>query len=140
VGGSISFTARTFQASSPFDFNVTAAGAPVTSGSTSADGDGVARQTITFTVVGANRVTMSGTSDQGQPLSLSVDITVTESGGGDAADGTDDPQAGGASGVPFLGGGLPRTGGDIALTALMGLALLGGGAVLVAVARKRRTS
>jgi hypothetical protein len=146
VGQSIDFKAQTFKSGSPVSFRVTANGTTVASGSTQADAEGVARQSITFTVVGTNTVTMSGTSDLDAPLSLPATITVT-------ADSTDDGGSGGsgneggsaapadpASGVPFFGGGLPRTGGDIALTGLIALALIGGGAALVFATRNRRTS
>jgi len=138
VGGKIAFTAQTFKGGSAVGYDVVADGASVTSGSTTADAKGIARQTITFTVAGKNTVTMSGTSDKGEPLSLSAKITVTDdgSGGGDTAG---DPQAD-EGGVPFLGGGLPRTGGDIAVTVLIGMALLGGGAALVVATRRRRNS
>ena len=139
VGGKIDFKAQTFQAGSTVDFNVAADGSTVASGSTNADGKGVARQTITFRVVGTNTLTMSGTSDKGQPLTLRAEIQVIA-----AADGSDDPGADDgtddSSGAPFFGGGLPRTGGEIALTVLVGLGLLAGGAAIVAATRRRRTS
>jgi hypothetical protein len=147
VGGKIAFKAQTFQAGSTVDFAVAADGSTVASGSTNADGKGVARQTITFRVVGTNTLTMSGTSDKGQPLTLRADIEVSAAADGNdpgtndgtdgsgGTDGTDD-----SGGVPFFGGGLPRTGGAIALTVLIGLGLLGGGAALVAATRRRRTS
>jgi LPXTG-motif cell wall-anchored protein len=142
VGAKISFKAQTFQANSAVSYDVAAAGASVASGSTSANADGIARKTITFTVEGTNRVTMSGTSDQGEPLSLAVDVTITAAGGGNTGGNTgggSDPQAD-EGGVPIFGGGLPRTGGEIALTALIGIALVGGGAALVVATRRRRTS
>jgi len=137
VGGKIDFKAQTFQAGSTVDFDVAADGSTVTSGSTNADGKGVARQTITFRVAGTNTLTMSGTSDKGQPLTLRADIAVSAADDGNDPGATDDTDSGG---VPFLGGGLPRTGGEIALTVLIGLALLGGGAALVAATRRRRIS
>lgn len=152
VGQSIEFKAQTFKAGSPVAFRVTADGATVSSGSTSADAKGVANQSITFTVVGTNTVEMSGTSDKDAPLSLRASVTVTAdddnaggTGGGDnggtgGGDNGSAPQAESASGVPFFGGGLPRTGGDIALTGLIALALIGGGVALVFAARNRRTS
>jgi LPXTG-motif cell wall-anchored protein len=140
VGGHIAFKAQKFVAGSSVRFQVSAAGAFVTGGSTTADSSGIARQTITFTVAGTNRVTMSGTSDKGQPLSLSADVTITAAAGGTSTgSGSGDPQAG-TGGVPFFGGGLPRTGGDIALTLLIGVALVGGGTALVVATRKRRRS
>ena len=101
---------------------------------------------VTFTTEGVNTVTMSGTSDQGDPLSLSADITVSAddeqvtpvggggNDGGSAAGGSD------AGSVPFLGGGLPRTGGEIAASVLVAAVLLGLGALLVIFTRRRRTS
>ncbi len=148
VGGKIDFKAQTFQSGSIVTFDVAADGSTVDSGSTDADGKGVARQTITFKVVGTNTVTMKGTSDKGEPLTLTADIEVRAAAAGDG----NDPGANGdgnnsgsnvnadsdSGGVPFFGGGLPRTGGEIALTVLIGLALLGGGAALVAATRRRR--
>ncbi len=147
VGGKIDFKAQTFQSGSTVTFDVAADGSTVDSGSTNADGKGVARQTITFKVVGTNTVTMKGTSDKGEPLTLTADIEVRAA----AADDGNDPGANGgdnsnsnvnadsdSGGVPFFGGGLPRTGGEIAMTVLIGLALLGGGAALVAATRRRR--
>ncbi len=93
---------------------------------------------------------MSGTSDTGEDLSLSADVTVTAAGdnvvpvdnGGDGDNGSgdtsDDANAGG--GVPFLGGGLPRTGGEIAGTVLVAAVLLGAGFLLVIATRRRRSS
>jgi len=137
VGGKIAFKAQTFQAGSAVDFRVSSAGALVTSGTTTADAAGIARQTITFTVEGKNTVTMSGTSDKGRPLTLSADVTITAAAAQSGAPG--DPQAA-PSGVPFFGGGLPRTGGDIAMTVLIGLALIGGGIALVVGSRRRRSA
>lgn len=172
VGGKIAFTAQTFKPGTAVDFAVAADGTTVSSGSTSAGADGIAHRTVTFTVAGGNTVTVTGTSDQGSPLSLTANIAVTAGNGsggntggsdnngtgGNGANGTGNngtggspdgsggsnhdpaPQADEASGVPFFGGGLPRTGGDIALTALIGLALLGGGTALVVAGRNRRTN
>ena len=154
VGQDIDFKAQTFEAGSAVSYDVAADGGSVTSGTTNADARGIARQSITFTVVGANTVTMSGTSDQGRPLNLKASITVTAddpdgnggNGGndGNGGSGGDNGTGGGSgdpaadeSGVPFLGGGLPRTGGDIALTVLIGAGLLGAGAALVFAARRR---
>lgn len=148
VGQSIDFKAQTFEAGSAVSFDVSADGGSVTSGSTNADARGIARQSITFTVVGDNTLTMSGTSDQGRPLTLRASIAVTaddpggSGGNGDnngTGDGSGDPAAD-ESGVPFLGGGLPRTGGDIALTVLIGAGLLAAGAALVVAARRRSHS
>ena len=150
VGQSIDFKAQTFQDGAVVSFDVAADGGSVTSGTTNADARGIARQSITFTVVGDNTLTMSGTSDQGRPLTLRASIAVTadepggSGGNGDGNDaggdnGSGDPAAD-ESGVPFLGGGLPRTGGDIALTVLIGAGLLAAGAALVFAARRRTTS
>jgi len=148
VGGTIPFTAQTFQAGSAVSYSVVSGAKSVTSGSVNADNKGVARQSITFTVAGKNTVTMSGTSDQGKDLSLSADITVTTadasggngtgsgSGSGDSAN---TPQAD-QGGIPVFGGGLPRTGAEIAMTVLMGVALIGGGAALVVATRRRSTT
>ena len=138
VGGKIAFKAQTFQSGSTVDYEVVADGSTVTSGSTNADGKGVARQTITFRVAGTNTVTFSGTSDKDEPLTLSADVEVTAAGESEG----DDPGADDGDGDDggLLGGGLPRTGGEIALTVLIGLALLGGGAALVVANRRRRTN
>ena len=96
-----------------------------------------------FTVTGVNRVTMSGTSDTGEDLALSADVTVTEAGdnvvpvGDDGGNASDDTNAGG---VPFIGGGPPRTGGEIAGTVLVAAGLIGAGFLLVVATRRRRTS
>ena len=152
VGQSLDFTAQTFASGSRVSVDVTVDDENVSSGSASANGRGIAKTSVTFTTVGVNTVTMSGTSDQGDPLALSADITVTEAGddnvtpvddnddcnggtgGDDASDGAN------SGGVPFLGGGLPRTGGEIAATALIAAALVGLGALLVMFTRRRRTS
>jgi len=140
VGQSIDFRAQTFEAGSAVVFEVTESGNALTSASSNADARGIARQSITFTVVGDNTLTVSGTSDQGRPLTLRASIAVTAAdGGGNGGDGSGDPAAD-ESGVPFLGGGLPRTGGDIALTVLIGAGLLAAGAALVVAARRRSHS
>lgn len=144
VGGKVTFTAQTFAAGSVVDVDVSVDGDSVGSGNANANRKGVAVTDVTFTVVGVNRVTMSGTSDTGEDLSLSADVTVTaadddvvpvdDNNGGSG----DDANAGG--GVPFLGGGLPRTGGEIAATVLVAVALLGAGFLLVIATRRRRES
>jgi LPXTG-motif cell wall-anchored protein len=143
VGESIDFKAQTFEAGSAVSFDVSVDGSSVTSGSTSANSEGIARKTITFTVEGTNTVTMSGTSDKGEPLSLRANVTITAAGGGgnggNGGGNGGDPQAD-EGGVPFFGGGLPRTGTEIASTVLIGLVLLGGGAALVVATRRRRSS
>lgn len=139
---SVRFTAQTFESNSAVSVDVSVAGESVADTATvRADGDGVAKATVTFTVEGINTVTMSGTADDGRPLALSADITVTaddvvpiDGGNGDGG-GTD-----AAGGIPILGGGLPRTGGEIAATALVAAALIGFGALLVVLTRRRRTS
>ena len=150
VGQSLDFTAQTFASGSDVAVEVTVEDDDVSSATASANGRGIAKTSVKFTTAGVNTVTMSGTSDQGDPLSLSADITVTE--GGDnvtpvddndgGSDGTGDDASDGANsgGVPFLGGGLPRTGGEIAATALIAAALVGLGALLVMFTRRRRTS
>jgi LPXTG-motif cell wall-anchored protein len=153
LGQSLDFSAQTFAKRSTVSVDVTVDGDSVDSGSTTANRDGVAKTSVTFNTLGVNTVTMSGTSDRGEALSLSADITVTEAGGGDVAPvpGDDDGNGGSsdggsasggdnAGGVPFLGGGLPRTGGEIAATALVAAALVGLGALLVTFTRRRRTS
>jgi len=152
VGQSLGFTAQTFASGSDVAVGVTVEGDDVSSATASANGRGIAKTSVKFTTAGVNTVTMSGTSDQGDPLSLSADITVTEAGGNvtpvdddndnGGSDGTGDDASDGAKsgGVPFLGGGLPRTGGEIAATALIAAALLGLGALLVMFTRRRRTS
>ena len=154
VGGTVKFTAQTFASSSAVDVDVSVDGDSVGSGAATADRKGVATTKVTFTVAGVNTVTMSGTSDTGEELSLSADVTVTAAddvtppvdndndgnggGGGGSGDEADDANAGG--GVPFLGGGLPRTGGEIAATLLVAVALLGAGFLLVIATRRRRES
>jgi LPXTG-motif cell wall-anchored protein len=152
VGGTVKFTAQTFASNSAVDVDVSVDGDSVGSGNATADRKGVANTKVTFTVAGVNTVTMSGTSDTGEELSLSADVTVTAAdddvtpvdndgnggGTGGSGDEADDANAGG--GVPFLGGGLPRTGGEIAATVLVAVALLGAGFLLVIATRRRRES
>jgi LPXTG-motif cell wall-anchored protein len=153
VGDHLKFSAQTFESGAKVAVDVSVDGASVGSGSATANAKGVASTEVTFTTAGVNRVTMSGTSDQGDPLSLHADVTVTaadetvtpvDNNGGDNAgnSGGDQSNAAGsdASGIPFLGGGLPRTGGDIAATALIAAALVGLGALLVVFTRRRRTN
>ena len=150
VGGSVTFTAQTFSSGSAVAVDVSEGGKSVGTSSATANSKGVATSKVTFTVAGVNTVTMSGTSDTGEDLSLSADVTVTAAGdnvvpvdnGGEADNGSgdtsDDANAGG--GVPFLGGGLPRTGGEIAGTVLVAAVLLGAGFLLVIATRRRRSS
>jgi LPXTG-motif cell wall-anchored protein len=158
VGGSVTFTAQTFSAGSAVDVNVSADGSSVGKSTATANSKGVATSKVTFTTVGVNSVTMSGTADTGEDLSLTADVTVTAAGGDDVtpvSDGgdnggnadngsggsdnaTDDSNA--AGGVPFLGGGLPRTGGEIAGTVLVAAVLIGAGFLLVIATRRRRSS
>ena len=148
VGGSVTFTAQTFSAGSAVDVNVSADGSSVGKSTATANKKGIATSKVTFTVVGVNSVTMSGTSDTGEDLSLTADITVTAAGGnngnngGNAGNGSGDATDGGdaAGGVPFLGGGLPRTGGEIAGTVLVAAVLIGAGFLLVIATRRRRSS
>ncbi len=138
-------TAQTFRSGSAVAVDVSVGGASVGSSGASANGKGIATTSVKFTVVGVNRVTMSGTSDTGEDLALSVDITVTEAGetvvpvgdDGDGGNASDDTNAGG---VPFIGGGLPRTGGEIAGTLLVAAVLIGAGFLLVVATRRRRAS
>src|SRR5262245_17719251 len=71
VGGHISFTAQTFKPGSSVTFSVTADGQTVSGGSASANAKGIAYRTITFDTLGANTVTVNGTSDEDAPLQLS---------------------------------------------------------------------
>lgn len=145
IGQRIQFTAQTFRSGSTVTVDVTESGAPSADSATvKANRNGVAKATVTFTVEGINTVTMSGTADDGRPLALAADITVTaetvepvdgNGGSGDNAGGNDS-----AGGIPILGGGLPRTGGEIAGTALVAAVLIGLGALLVVFTRRRRTS
>lgn len=146
VGQRIKFTAQTFRSGSAVTVDVTESGAPAADSATvTANRKGIAKATVTFTVEGINTVTMSGTADDGRPLALSADVTVTAKdvqpvngnggSGGNASGGNDS-----AGGIPILGGGLPRTGGEIAGTALVAAALIGLGALLVVFTRRRRTS
>ena len=143
VGQSVTFTAQTFRSGSAVAVDVSVDGASVGSSGASANGKGIATTSVKFTVVGVNRVTMSGTSDTGEDLALSADITVTEAGdnvvpvGDDGGNASDDTNAGG---VPFIGGGLPRTGGEIAGTVLVAAGLIGAGFLLVVATRRRRAS
>ncbi len=156
INGTITIIAQTFAAKSAVDVDVSVDGDSVGSSTATANGKGVASSDVTFTVLGVNRVTMSGIADTGEELSLSADITVTaadddvvpvdndngsDNGNGNGSgsgDEGEDANAGG--GVPFLGGGLPRTGGEIAATVLVAVALLGAGFLLVIATRRRRES
>ncbi len=151
VGGSVTFTAQTFSSGSAVAVDVSEGGESVGTSSATANKKGIATSRVTFTVAGVNRVTMSGTSDTGEDLSLSADVTVTAVGdnvvpvndGGNGENGSghgsgDDANA--VGGVPFLGGGLPRTGGEIAGTVLVAAVLLGAGFLLVIATRRRRSS
>jgi LPXTG-motif cell wall-anchored protein len=159
LGDTVTFTAQTFTAGSAVDVRVTKGGKSVSTSSAVADKKGVATADVTFTVLGVNSVTMSGTSKTGDDLSLTADVTVTaadddvvpvsdggnnggnadnSSGGSGSGDATDDSNA--AGGVPFLGGGLPRTGGEIAGTVLVAAVLIGAGFLLVIATRRRRSS
>lgn len=158
VGGKITFTAQTFSAKSPVAVDVSADGAAVGSDTVTANRQGIAVATVTFDTEGVNTVTMSGTADTGDALSLSADVTVTGeddgtvtpvdngdddgNGGSGTGSGSDESTGGSdsAGGVPFLGGGLPRTGGEIAMTALVAAGLVGLGALLVVFTRRRRAS
>jgi LPXTG-motif cell wall-anchored protein len=128
VGQTLKFFAQTFKSGSAVAVDVTVDDANVSSGSATADRKGVASTSVKFTVAGVNTVTMSGTSDQGDPLALSADITVTAAGDDDNVTPVDN------------GGGLPRTGGEYAATALIAIALVGFGALLVVFTRRRRAS
>jgi LPXTG-motif cell wall-anchored protein len=147
VGQSLGFKAQTFEAGSSVAVDVSVGNRSVGSSTAKANAKGIASTSVTFTTAGVTTVTMSGTSDVGDPLSLSADVTVTakdeavtpvEGGsggpGGSSAGGSD------AGGVPFLGGGLPRTGTEVVGTVLVGAVLIGLGALLVVFTRRRRTS
>lgn len=150
-GQKIAFKAQTYRPGSTVAVDVSAGGKSVGSSTTTANGKGIATTEVTFTVVGINRVTMSGTADTGEDLALSADITVTAAdadvvpiaadgsadGSGSGGNASDDANAGG---VPILGGGLPRTGGEIAGTVLVAAVLLGAGILLVVATRRRRAS
>jgi len=158
VGQALKFSAQTFKSGSAVAVDVSVSGNSVESGSAKANAKGVAATSVTFTTVGVNTVTMSGTSDKGDALSLHADVTVTADGGDDVTPvtggdngGTNsgsntggnaagDESGSNAGGVPFLGGGLPRTGGQIAATALIAAILVGLGALLVVFTRRRRTN
>ncbi len=149
VGQSVKFTAQTFRSGSAVAVDVSVDGASVGSSGASANGKGIATTSVKFTVAGINKVTMSGTSDTGEDLALSADITVTEAGdnvvpvdnggngGGSGGNAADDTNAGG---VPIINGALPRTGGEIAGTVLVAALLIGAGFLLVAATRRRRSS
>lgn len=154
IGGTVTFTAQTFSSGSAVDVDVSTGGTSVGTSSANANKKGVATTDVTFTVAGVNRVTMSGTSDTGEDLSLSADVTVTAEGddvvpvnnggnntGNGSGDGSgDEADSNAGGGVPFLGGGLPRTGGEIAGTVLVAAVLLGAGFLLVIATRRRRAS
>ena len=150
VGQAVQFTAQTFRSGSAVAVDVSAEGASDASSGAQANGKGIAKTSVTFTVAGVNRVTMSGISDTGEDLALWADVTVTEggddvvpvtddggNGSGDGGNASDDTNAGG---VPFLGGGLPRTGAEIAGSVLVAAALIGAGFLLVVATRRRRAS
>lgn len=149
VGQTVKLTAQTFGAGSAVAVDVSVDGASVGSSGATANGSGIATTSVTFTVVGVNRVTMTGTSDTGDSLALKADITVSEAdsdvvpvtddgdGSNDGGNASDDTNAGG---VPFIGGGLPRTGGEIAGTVLLAAVLIGAGFLLVVATRRRRAS
>ena len=147
VGQSVTFTAQTFGSGSTVAVDVSVGGTSVGSSGASANGKGVATAKVKFSVAGVNTVTMSGRSDTGERLALSADVTVTEAtqtvvpvdnanggSGGQASDGSN------AGGVPFLGGGLPRTGAEIAGTVLVGSLLVALGALILVATRRRRSS
>jgi LPXTG-motif cell wall-anchored protein len=153
IGSSVRLTAQTFRAGSPVAVDVSVDGSSVGTSSAKANSRGIATTSVTFTVAGVNRVTMSGTSDTGEDLSLAADITVTaksedvvpvsdggNDGGNGSGSGSGDNADANAGGVPFLGGGLPRTGGEIAGTVLVAAVLLGAGFLLVIATRRRRSS
>jgi LPXTG-motif cell wall-anchored protein len=152
IGDTIKLTAQTYRSGSAVAVDVSVDGSSVGTSDAKANSRGVATTSVTFTVVGVNRVTMSGTSDTGEDLSLAADITVTaesddvvpvSDGGNDDGSGSgsgDEADSNAGGGVPFLGGGLPRTGGEIAGTVLVAAALLGAGFLLVIATRRRRSS
>jgi len=151
IGSSVRLTAQTYRAGSAVAVDVSVDGSSVGTSSAKANSRGIATTSVTFTVAGVNRVTMSGTSDTGEDLSLAADITVTAAkedvvpvsdGGNDGGtgSGSGDNADANAGGVPFLGGGLPRTGGEIAGTVLVAAVLLGAGFLLVIATRRRRSS
>ncbi len=100
---------------------------PVGLGSAAVDADGVA--TLTATVpqasVGTHTVTANGTGADGEPLSVSTNVTVVATDDGTAAAGTGTSD-------------LPRTGGEPVPVARIGAALLAVGAGLVFLTRRRR--
>ncbi len=78
IGQRIQFTAQTFRSGSTVTVDVTESGAPSADSATvTANRKGIAKASVTFTVEGINTVTMSGTADDGRPLALAADITVT---------------------------------------------------------------
>jgi LPXTG-motif cell wall-anchored protein len=143
-GGSITFTARTFVAGATVSYSAAAGGSTVVNGTAPANAKGIVVRGITFDVAGRNTVTFSGTSSKGQPLSMSVEVTVTDtsSGGGTGGNGSTGGTAGtdngtSSGGIPFVSG-LPRTGAQITATVAIGAALLVVGMFLVAATRRRR--
>ncbi len=150
IGDTVKLTAQTYRSGSAVAVDVSVDGSSVGTSDARANSRGVATTSVTFTVVGVNRVTMSGTSDTGEDLSLAADITVTaesddvvpvSDGGTDDGSGSgDEADSNAGGGVPFLGGGLPRTGGEIAGTVLVAAVLLGAGFLLVIATRRRRSS
>ncbi len=98
---------------------------------TTANAQGLANVSLTFTNPGTCVVTATGVGANGQPLSGSVTVTITSGGGGGGGGGKD-------------GGSLPSTGsnGNTATIAAIGggLLLAGAGAVFVARRRERNHS
>ena len=77
IGDSVTLTAQTYRSGSAVAVDVSDDGSSVGTSNATANSQGVATTSVTFTVEGVNRVTMSGTSDTGDDLSLAADITVT---------------------------------------------------------------
>ena len=165
VGGTVAFKAQTFQANSSVSYTVMVVNSTITSGTVTASKKGVAKKPIKFTTVGTNTVTFSGTAKNGGPLVLSANIAVSSkppcssgngsssgsssggavsgaSGGNAGVNGAsgNDPAVSGTSGGAVSaasGGGLPVTGGQVAMTLLVGGVLVGLGALLLAGSRRR---
>ena len=161
VGGTVAFKAQTFQANSSVSYTVMVVNSTITSGTVTASKKGVAKKPIKFTTVGTNTVTFSGTGKNGGPLVLSANIFVSSkppcsSGSGSSSGGAVSGASGGNAGVngasgndPAVSGtsggavsaasagGLPVTGGQVAMTLLVGGVLVGLGALLLAGSRRR---
>ena len=92
---------------------------------------------------GPHSLVLSGVRPDGSPLTLSVPVTVlarsgTGGNGGGNGGGTGGTSGGTSGGTTTSGSSLPRTGLDVALVGVAGVALVGAGAGSVVLGRRRR--